>query len=48
MKYVLHKRTPVRRGNRCYSGKKKKQNVEPIIRKDNVCVALWVEEHGIA
>lgn len=28
--------------------KKKKKNVEPIIRKDNVCVALWVEEHGIA
>lgn len=47
MKYILHKRTPVRRGNRCYSEKKKK-NVEPIIKKDNVCVALWVEEHGIA
>lgn len=46
MKYILHTRTPVRRGNRCYSEKKK--NVEPIIRKNNVFVVFWVEEHGIA
>lgn len=41
MKYILHTRTPVRRGNRRYS-KKKKKNVEPIVRKDNVFVVFWV------